>query len=115
MRLLLVDHDPRYRALIRHHVTCRWPDADVVTYNPVRRGPMAPEFLAQGFDAVLLDHASPQGAGFSWLEDLGARPGFAPVVFFAPDDEIRTRSVCKPCGMWRGSPSSRVLPFWSNA
>ena len=91
MRLLMIDHDPRYRALIRHHVTCRWPDADVVTYNPVRRGPRAPEFLAQGFDAVLLDHASPQGAGFSWLEDLGARPGFAPVVFFAPDDEIRTR------------------------
>jgi len=91
MRLLMIDHDPRYRALIRHHVTCRWPDANVITYNPVRRGPMAPEFLAQGFDAVLLDHASPQGAGFSWLEDLGARPGFAPVVFFAPNDEIPTR------------------------
>ncbi|MBV6422231.1 MAG: Serine/threonine-protein kinase PknD [Steroidobacteraceae bacterium] len=91
MRLLLVDHDPRYRALIRHHVTCRWPDADVVTYNPVRRGPVAPEFLAQGFDAVLLDCDSPRGAGFGWLEDLGSRPGFAPVIFFAPDDELATR------------------------
>ncbi|HQW09138.1 MAG TPA: protein kinase [Steroidobacteraceae bacterium] len=91
MRLLLIDHDPRYRALIRHHVTCRWPEAEVVTYNPVRRGRLAPEFLAQGFDVVLLDHASPKDAGFSWLEDLGARPGFAPLVFFAPDDEIRTR------------------------
>ena len=91
MRLLMIDHDPRYRALIRHHVTCRWPDADVVTYNPVRRGALAGEFLAQGFDAVLLDHASPQGAGFGWLEELASRPGFAPVIFLAPDDEIPTR------------------------
>lgn len=91
MRLLLVDHDPRYRALIRHHVTCRWPDADIVTYNPVRRGPLAPEFLAQGFDAVLLDHASPQGAGFGWLDEVASRPGFAPVIFLAPDDALATR------------------------
>ncbi len=91
MRLLLIDHDPRYRALVRHHVTCRWPAADVVTWNPVRHGPLAPEFLAQGYDAVLLDHASPPGTGFGWLDDLGARPGFAPIVFFAPDDEIGTR------------------------
>lgn len=91
MRLLLIDHDPRYRALVRHHVTCRWPEAQVVTYNPARRGRLAPEFLAQGFDAVLLDHTSPQGAGFSWLDDLGTRPGFAPVIFFAPDDRIPTR------------------------
>jgi tRNA A-37 threonylcarbamoyl transferase component Bud32/CheY-like chemotaxis protein len=91
MRLLMIEHDPRYRALVRHHVTCRWADADVVTYNPARRGPLAPEFLAQGFDAVLLDHSSPAGVGYSWLEDLAARPGFAPVIFFAADDELATR------------------------
>ncbi|MCW5574317.1 MAG: response regulator transcription factor, partial [Steroidobacteraceae bacterium] len=91
MRLLLIDHDPRYRALLRHHVTCRWPDAEIVTYNPVRRGRLAPEFLAQGFDAVLLDHDSPCGAGYGWLEELGARAGFAPVLFFAPDDAAATR------------------------
>lgn len=65
MRLLLIDHDPRYRALIRHHVTCRWTAADVVTYNPLRRGMPAPEFLAQGFDAVLLDHSSPPATGYA--------------------------------------------------
>ncbi|HNS27947.1 MAG TPA: protein kinase [Steroidobacteraceae bacterium] len=91
MRLLMIDHDPRYRALVRHHVTCRWPEAEVVTYNPARRGPLAPEFLAQGFDAVVLDHSSPAGAGYGWLEELAARPGFAPIIFFAPDDELATR------------------------
>lgn len=91
MRLLLIDHDPRYRALIRHHVTCRWTAADVVTYNPLRRGMPAPEFLAQGFDAVLLDHSSPPATGYAWLEELAARPGFAPILFLAPDDALATR------------------------
>lgn len=91
MRLLLIDHDPRYRALIRHHVTCRWTAADVVTYNPLRRGMPAPEFLAQGFDAVLLDHSSPPATGYAWLEELAVRPGFAPILFLAPDDALATR------------------------
>ena len=46
MRLLLVDDDPRFRALLRHHVSCNWTDADIVAYNPVIRGPLQPEFLA---------------------------------------------------------------------
>ena len=29
MRLLLVEEDPKVRALIRHHVTCHWPEAQV--------------------------------------------------------------------------------------
>lgn len=83
MRLLLVDDDPRFRALLRHHVSCDWTDADIVAYNPVIRGTLPAEFLAQGFDAVLLDHDWVGGAGIDWLRDLAARPGFAPVVFIA--------------------------------
>ncbi|MEO7775543.1 MAG: protein kinase [Steroidobacteraceae bacterium] len=83
MRLLLIEHDARFRALIRHHVSCEWAAAEFVSYNPVSRGPLPPEFLAQGFDAVLLDHAWPGGEGLAWLQDLAARPGFAPIVFLA--------------------------------
>jgi tRNA A-37 threonylcarbamoyl transferase component Bud32/DNA-binding response OmpR family regulator len=81
MRLLHIDDDPRYRALLRHHVTCDWPDADLLAYNPVVRGRMPKEFLAQGFDAVLLDHTWKGGAGIDWLRGLSARPGFAPIIF----------------------------------
>jgi eukaryotic-like serine/threonine-protein kinase len=82
MRLLLIVHDARYRSLIRHHVTCEWPDADVVM-RPARDGAlMPPEFLAQGFDVVLLDEEWLGGQGMSWLEGLAVRRGFAPVVFF---------------------------------
>jgi eukaryotic-like serine/threonine-protein kinase len=83
MRLLLIEHDARFRALIRHHVSCEWPAAEFISHNPASRGALPPEFLAQGFDAVLLDHAWPGGEGLAWLQDLASRPGFAPIVFLA--------------------------------
>ena len=28
MRLMLIDDDPRYRTLLRHHISCAWPDVE---------------------------------------------------------------------------------------
>src|SRR5512139_1841151 len=83
MRLLLIEHDARFRSLLRHHVSCEWPDAEFVSHNPLAKAPLPPEFLAQGYDAVLLCDRWPGGDGVAWLQDLAARPGFAPIVFFA--------------------------------
>jgi serine/threonine protein kinase len=87
MRLLLIDADPRYRSLLRHHISCDWPDVDLVSYNPRVRGPLTPGFLAQGYSAVLLDHAWKGGSGLDWLRDFHAREGFAPVIFLSRDDD----------------------------
>jgi serine/threonine protein kinase/CheY-like chemotaxis protein len=87
MRILLIDDDPRYRTLLRHHVSCAWPDIDLVSYNPRVRGPLTPGFLAQGFSVVLLDHAWKGGSGLDWLRDFHARDGFAPVIFLSEGDE----------------------------
>ena len=83
MRLLLIDDDPRYLALVRHHVTCAWADATVDGYNPRVRGPLLPEFLAQGYDTVLVDFGWKGGDALAWLCELAARPGFAPLIFLA--------------------------------
>ncbi|RYG82550.1 serine/threonine protein kinase [bacterium] len=95
MRLLLIEHDARFRSLLRHHVSCEWPDAEFVSHNPQARPPLPAEFLAQGYDAVLLSHRWPNdGDGIAWLQDLAARPGFAPVVFLADrlDDDVARRA-----------------------
>jgi eukaryotic-like serine/threonine-protein kinase len=81
MRLLLILQDGRYRSLIRHHVTCEWPDADVVLRSTRQPGPLPPEFLAQGYDAVIIDEDWLGGMGLDWLRDVAARPGFAPTLF----------------------------------
>lgn len=86
MRLLLLVQDPRYRTLIRHHVTCEWPDADVVTRAGRDAASMPTEFLAQGYDVVLLDEDWQGGLGLAWLESLATRRGFAPVIFFSSQD-----------------------------
>src|SRR5690349_8638183 len=87
MRILLIDDDPRYRTLLRHHISCAWPDVDLVSYNPRVRGPLTPGFLAQGFSAVLLDHGWKGGSGLDWLRDFAGRDGFAPVIFLSEKEE----------------------------
>ena len=93
MRLLAIEQEPRVQALIRHHASCRWPAVEVVAYPPVERGPIPPEFLAQGFDAVLLCQSWPGGDGNEWLRDLANRAGFAPVIFMIDHDGEREREA----------------------
>ena len=77
MRLLLIEDDAAQCEIIQHRLASRKPDAQVVVRSPDLHGPLAPEFLAQGFDAVLFGH----GRGLDELRDLTARAGFAPIVF----------------------------------
>jgi tRNA A-37 threonylcarbamoyl transferase component Bud32/CheY-like chemotaxis protein len=88
MRLLMIEDDARYCALIRHHLTCRWPDAELVVSSPVLHPIPAPEYVAQGYDAVLVSYEWPGGRGIEWVRDFAARPRFAPVIFLSenPDD-----------------------------
>jgi len=81
MRLLLIVQDARFRSLIRHHVTCEWAGADLVMRSTRAPGRLPQEFLAQGYDAVLVDQEWQGGQGLEWLQDMAARRGFAPIVF----------------------------------
>ena len=93
MRLLAIEQEPRVQALIRHHASCRWPAVEVVAYPPLERGAIPAEFLAQGFDAVLLAQSWPGGDGMEWLRDLANRAGFAPVVFMLDQEDVRAREA----------------------
>ncbi len=93
MRLLAIEQESRVHSLLRHHASCRWPAVELMHYAPMERGPLPPEFLAQGYDAVLLAQGWPGGDGMEWLQDLGNRPGFAPVIFMLDNDEPRLRNA----------------------
>jgi len=98
MRLMLIDDDPRYRTLLRHHISCEWPDVDLVSYNPRVRGPLTPGFLAQGYSVVLLDHEWRGGSGLDWLRDFHGREGFAPVIFLSETDESPDAAEARTTG-----------------
>jgi tRNA A-37 threonylcarbamoyl transferase component Bud32/DNA-binding NarL/FixJ family response regulator len=98
MRLLMYEDDARYCALIRHHLTCRWPDAELVVSSPVVHPRPAQEFLAQGFDAVILSSEWPGGRGLDWLQDFMARPRFAPVIFLSAEGEDEAAGEAQKLG-----------------
>ncbi len=91
MRLLLVEDDPNVGKLIRHHLSCRWSDVEVRVHSPHYLGALPKEFLAQGYDAVLLSAHPGPGAGLEDLKDLRSRPGFAPVVFLLDHEDAALR------------------------
>jgi len=83
MRLLLIEIDAHRCAQIEHRVVSWRPETELVVRNPVLQGQLAPEFLAQGFDAVLLAHEWPGGSGLAWAKELAGRAGFAPIVLLS--------------------------------
>jgi len=87
MRLMVIGNDPALHARLRNSVEIRWLESDVVDYNPRERGSLPRDIRAQGFDAVLLDHAwcdlEDHSRSIAELTRLTVRAGFAPVVFLA--------------------------------
>ena len=80
VRLLLIEEDVRRCAHIRQRLISWRPHAELVVHRPVTHGALAREFLAQGFDAVMLADEWPGGRGLVWARELAARAGFAPIV-----------------------------------
>jgi tRNA A-37 threonylcarbamoyl transferase component Bud32 len=93
MRVLLIEEDVHRCAHIRERLATWWPQAQLIVHSPVRGGALAPEFLAQGFDAVLLAEDWPGGRGLAWARELSARAGFAPIVLLCGDDRSATRDA----------------------
>ncbi len=89
VRALIVSDRPDFRQLLAHHVTLEWRDALPAEYEPARRGRLQASFRGSAYDVVLLDHEVQGGRGLEWLEDLGDRAGFPPIVYFAPQGDDR--------------------------
>jgi eukaryotic-like serine/threonine-protein kinase len=83
MRLLLIEEDQGRCAAFRQWLASWRPDAELIVRDPVAQGPLPSEFLAQGFDAVLLAGQWSGGDGLAWGKELAGRTGFAPLVLLS--------------------------------
>jgi serine/threonine protein kinase len=88
MRVLLIEEDARRCAHIRQRLAAWRPQAQLVVHSPLSQGPLAAEFLAQGFDAVLLADEWPGGRGLPWARELAGRAGFAPLVLLCETTDV---------------------------
>ncbi len=65
-----------------------------------------PEFLAQGFDTVLVAREWPGGLGIDWVRDFLARRGFAPLIYMSGQAAMmpkrRRRSRSARTRLWGG-------------
>jgi serine/threonine protein kinase len=95
VRLLLIEEDARRCAHIRERLISWRPHAELVVHRPVAQGPLARDFLAQGFDAVMLADEWPGGRGLTWARELSGRAGFAPIVLLCQDKDS---SVAREAG-----------------
>ncbi len=93
MRLLLIEQDEHHCAQLRQQLAAWGGETELVVRDPVVEGPLPPEFLAQGFDAVLLADEWAGGGGLVWAKELAARVGFAPLVLLSNREAVAYEAI----------------------
>ena len=93
MRLLLIEEDKRRCADFRQRLAAWRPQAELVVRDPVAQGPLPQEFLAQGYDAVVLSDEWSGGGGLTWAKELAGRSGFAPLVLLSGSDSAAYEAI----------------------
>ncbi|MBV8974397.1 MAG: protein kinase [Sinobacteraceae bacterium] len=104
MRLLLIEEDASRCAHIRERLLSWRPRAEMLVHRPVSQGALAPEFLAQGFDAVLLAEEWPGGRGLLWARELSGRAGFAPIVLLCQNHDASVAREAGAIGVFTVAP-----------
>lgn len=80
-RILVMDDQPEFRAIVRRFVRIEWPKAVVTDYDPIALGFPTSDYDWSGHDVILLDYMMDPHDGLDWLRRLRARPGVPPIVF----------------------------------
>ncbi len=85
LKVLVVDDDPEYRTLLRHHLTARWPQAQVTDFDPVTAPVPLDPASAAGHDLVLLDYLLGRENGLDYLRRFRKLPNFPPVIMLTAE------------------------------
>lgn len=107
MRLLLMVEDPDLLAQLRQRVSSRWPQAEFVVRPSEPHGLLPAEFLAQGYDAVMVDQDW-QHRGLTWLRELAGRRGFAPTLFLTDRADSQAAREARLFGAFGVIPKQRL-------
>lgn len=91
--VMIIDGQSDFRTLLMHHVTTRWPDAQVAQYDPTTAGHLPDEFRGAGNDLVFLGDRLGNRSGLDTLRRFLNTSGFPPVVYCCATPEGRERAI----------------------
>jgi len=94
-RFFIIDDDRDYRTLLSHHLSTRWPQADITSYDPQESGRLSEEFSGASSDVVLLADSADGGDALDWLRQFRDVPRFPPIVFVGSGDERQIVAAIK--------------------
>jgi serine/threonine protein kinase len=87
IKVMIIDEEAQFRALLMHHVTTYWPDAIISAYDPTVAGHLPDEFSGAGNDLILLGSRHGDREGVDVLRRFVQRENFPPVVYFGTEDD----------------------------
>lgn len=92
-RIMIIDRQREFRALLMHHVTTHWPDAAITFYDPGETGHLPEQFSGAGNDLVLLGDNQGDRSGLQTLRTFLRNPAFPPVAYFCSSGDSRRAAV----------------------
>src|SRR5205814_699075 len=95
VRILIIDDDPDFRALLAHYISKQWPDATIDPYDPLDRTMPEAGFPLGSYDVVILDYMLGRGDGLQWLAEFKKRLDCPKILFLtgAGNEIIAVRAM----------------------
>jgi DNA-binding response OmpR family regulator len=87
IKVMIIDEEAQFRALLMHHVTTFWPDAIISAYDPTQAGHLPDEFSGAASDLILLGSSHGERDGIDVLRRFVRRKNFPPVVYFGTEED----------------------------
>jgi DNA-binding response OmpR family regulator len=95
MRVLIIDDDEDFRALLEHQIKEQWRDATVEQFDPLEREMPDGAFPLGKYDVLILDYMLGRGDGLQWLRQFKHRSDCPPILFLtgAGNEIIAVRAM----------------------
>ena len=84
---MIIDGIADFRRLLKHHLTTRWPDAEIAEFDPISSGYLPAEFSGAGNDLILLGNELGDRDGLDILKQFMKARTFPPVAYFGDKEE----------------------------
>ena len=95
MRILIIDDDEDFRALLAQYIRKQWPQVEIEQFDPLTRDMPDASFALGTYDVVILDYMLGRGDGLEWLAQFKQRGDCPPVLFLtgAGNEIIAVRAM----------------------